>query len=187
MSNSADGAPAPGPSAPRRRRFHIEPAPLSESERIARRTRRIRILRAVALIGRSKICVATACRVVGLHDDWRAAEDVRGLLDVRQIPRRHRGGTLLRVPHTQEPAPEIVPQRTRSLAELVSELREVADPLGDDVPRADQDAQVHVVDKKAAAPKPKPIATCTVCSRTFEGRGKFCGGRCRIRNWRAQR
>jgi hypothetical protein len=60
----------------------------------------------------------------------------------------------------------IVKTLRREIAELVAELREIADPLGDDVPRT----------------------TCMVCGVPFEGRddARFCSGRCRIRNWRAQ-
>jgi hypothetical protein len=171
MTHTPQGAPAPASSTPRRR-SRIEPTPLSDVERASRRTRRIRILRAVAMIGRSKVGVAVACRVVGLHDDWRATEDVRGLLDVRQIPRRRKWGTPLAVPHTQEPVPEIVlpcvPTSRRRCANI--------------------NLFVRTNKSKANAPKPPVICACTVCGTSFESKRKsrYCGGACRIAHWRAE-
>jgi len=83
------------------------------------------------------------------------------------------------VPATLEPATSYVPPRERrrqmaGLAEVLAELREIANPLGDDVPRA----------------KRPPITfTCIVCGVRFEGRYKtacYCGGACRIAHWRAE-
>jgi hypothetical protein len=56
----------------------------------------------------------------------------------------------------------------REIAAMVQDLRSLANPLGDDVPRM----------------------PCMVCGTPFEARSddaRFCSGRCRIRNWRAQR
>jgi hypothetical protein len=53
----------------------------------------------------------------------------------------------------------------REIDAMVAELRAIADPLGEET---------------------RPV--CMVCGTPFEGRSfsRFCSGRCRIRNWRAQ-
>jgi hypothetical protein len=53
---------------------------------IARRQRRIRIERAVNLIGRTKCGVAVAARTVGLGSD--AMRELYDTLDFRKIPRK---------------------------------------------------------------------------------------------------
>jgi hypothetical protein len=53
----------------------------------------------------------------------------------------------------------------REIDAMVAELRKIADPLGEET---------------------RPV--CMVCGTPFEGRSfsRFCGVRCRVRNWRAQ-
>jgi hypothetical protein len=180
MSHTPDGASAPAPSTPRRR-FNFEPRPIDP----ALRKRRIKIARAFNLICRTKCAVAVALRATGLDHDYNAREDVCSLLDLRRIPRRRLGVRRVRVPETPSrvfeefiPRQEQIGHRGRlrsvGLAEMVTKLRAVADPLGDDVPRA---------------PKPRVICACTVCGTSFESkqrRARYCGGACRIAHWRAQ-
>jgi hypothetical protein len=185
-----------GPNKPGRR-FRIRASlPADSPERIAARKRRIRIARAVNLICRTKCPCTVAARACGLDGDSKALQDIRDLLDFRHIPRRRKGAfaTPSRIfeefiPRQDGAPAHHLPPSPRDLAEMVAELIAVADPLGDDAPRADRarDAQVHVLDKKAAEPKPPRI--CASCGGAFEGnRGaKFCSGKCRIKNWRGQR
>jgi hypothetical protein len=79
-------------------------------ERIAQRQRHIRILRAVALVARTKCGVAVAARAVGLSGRD-AMQELYDLLDLKKIPRKRRWGTRLAVPHTQEPVPAYVRPR----------------------------------------------------------------------------
>jgi hypothetical protein len=182
MSHSADGASAPVP----RRRF--PPQPIDP----AIRKRRIKIARAFNLICRTKCAVAVALRATGLDHDWNARQDVADLLDRKGISRRRRGVRRIMLPETPSRNFETFiprqPLSQREIAEMVAELREIADLLGDDVARADRarDADRHVLEKKAA--KPKPPRICASCGGAFEGQrnAKFCGGACRIRSWRAQ-
>jgi hypothetical protein len=123
--------------------------------------------------------------------DHNAREDVCDLLDRKGISRIRKGVRRVRFKETPSRVfEEFIPRQEFrnhvSLRDMVADLREIADPLGDDVPRGDRarDAELHVSDKKANAPK--PIATCTVCGTSFEGRGKFCNGRCRIKKWRSR-
>jgi hypothetical protein len=88
------------------------------------------------------------------------------------VPRRH-----FRTPQPVDPIARkrhlarainlIARTSRREIAELVAELRSIADPLGEDV--------LHT--------------TCMVCGVHFECRNddaRFCSGRCRVANWRAQ-
>jgi hypothetical protein len=169
-------AQAQAASAPRRRRFHIELPPIDP----ALRKRRIRIARVVNLICRTKCDCTIAARACGLSDDSKALQVIKDRLDFRRIPRR--GNGIVWMPETpsrvfeefiprQERRAENRPVRTGQLAEMVAELREITDPLGDGEP---------------AEQKPKPIATCAGCGTCFEGRAKFCGVRCRVRDWRSR-
>jgi|HubBroStandDraft_2_1064218.scaffolds.fasta_scaffold123512_2 hypothetical protein len=159
-TTTPDAAQAQAASAPRRRRFHIELPPIDP----ALRKRRIRIARAVNLICRTKCDCTIAARACGLSDDSKALQVIKDRLDFRRIPRR--GNGIVWMPETpsrvfeefitrQERRAENRPVRTGQLAEMVAELREIADPLGDGEP---------------AEQKPKPIATCAGCGTCFEGR-----------------
>jgi hypothetical protein len=172
MTDTPSAPSAQAPSAPRRRRFHFEPAPIDP----ALRKRRIRIARAVNLIARTKCNVMVAARACGIGDDDRAAvERIKDLLDFRHIPRRRKGAfaTPSRIFEEFIPRQE-GHRRATVIAEMLEELKAVANPLGEDVPRA---------------PKPRVICTCTVCGVSFESkqrRARYCGGACRIAHWRAQ-
>ena len=173
-----DTPSAPSAQAPsRRRRFHIEPAPIDP----ATRRRRIKVARAVCLVGRTKCSVSVALRATGLDRDHAARQDVADLLDRRNIPRIKRGVRRVRFKETPSrvfeefvPRQEIrhcdgfnLPPSRRALAELVAELRElIADPLG---PSDDKLPNMGNL-------KPKPIATCT-CGATFEDRTASDGTR----------
>ncbi len=190
-----DTPSAPGAQAPsRRRRFHVEPAPIDP----ATRRRRIKVARAFNLICRSKCSVSVALRATGLDHDHNAREDVADLLDRRNIPRIKRGVRRVRVPSTpsrnfetfiprqEETRVSRLPPSRRALAELVAELRAlIADPLGDDGGEIGQLGRFKNASGPEQLSKPKPIATCT-CGATFEGRAKFCSVRCRVRDWRAR-
>jgi hypothetical protein len=206
---SAPGAQAP--STTHRRRFHFEPRPIDP----ALRRRRIKIARAFNLICRSKCSVSVALRACGLDHDHNAREDVADLLDRKGISRIRKGVRRVRfketpsrvfeefiprqekdvgatdtfVPRhdlTKNPNLGDLPPSRRDLAAMVAELREIADPLGP------SDANVSLEIKEinsAHAPKPPVICACTVCGRSFESkqrRARYCGGRCRIKHWRAR-
>ena len=168
-------------SSHRRRRWHIQPTlPANSPERIARRLRHIRILRTVGIVARTKCNCAQAARVTGILGDRQAMQDVYDLLDLRKIPRVRKGVRRVRVPETPSQIfATFVPRqecrrRATGLAAMVQELRAVANPLGEDVPRA---------------PKARVICTCTVCGVSFESkqrRARYCGGACRIAHWRAE-
>ena len=129
-----DTPSAPGAQAPsiHRRRFNFEPRPIDP----ATRRRRIKIARAVCLVGRTKCTVSVALRATGLDHDHNAREDVADLLDRRNIPRIKRGVRRVRLPSTPSRVfEEFVPRQGRPgrpghLTDLVAELREIADPLG---------------------------------------------------------
>jgi hypothetical protein len=164
------------PSTHRRRFRTIAPRPIDPVVRM----RRIRIARAVNLICRTKCNCTVAARACGLDGDSKALQDIRDLLDFRRIPRRRNGVRLVRVPETPSQVFEaFIPRqedhrRATGLAEMLEELKAVANPLGEDVPRA---------------PKPPIIRTCIVCRVSFECKYKtarYCGGACRIGHWRAE-
>jgi hypothetical protein len=172
------------PDAARRRKQHQHPvadASTSNCRRLIQHyKRRIRIARVVNLICRTKCDCTIAARACGLSDDSKALQVIKDRLDFRRIPRR--GNGIVWMPETpsrvfeefiprQERRAENRPVRTGQLAEMVAELREITDPLGDGEP---------------AEQKPKPIATCAGCGTCFEGRAKFCGVRCRVRDWRSR-
>jgi hypothetical protein len=71
----------------------------------------------------------------------------------------------LRKRHIARAINSIAKTSRREIAELVRELRAIANPLGEE-----------------------PHPSCMVCGTRIEGRNdaRFCSGRCRIRNWRAQ-
>jgi hypothetical protein len=146
----------------------------------ASRMRRIKIARAVNLICRTKCSVAVALRACGLDRDHNAREDVCYLLDRRSIPRIRLGVRRVRFPETpSRNFEEFIPRqeghrRATGVAEMLEELKAVANPLREDVPRA---------------PKPRVICACTVCGTIFESkqrRARCCGGACRIAHWRAE-
>jgi hypothetical protein len=184
MSTTPSASGAQAPSNPRRRRFNFESRPIDP----ALRRRRIKIARAFNLICRTKCSVSVALRATGLDHDRNAREDVADLLDRRGVSRIRKGVRRVRFKETpsrvfEEFIPrhdlaknsnmELLPSR-RDLAEIVAELREIADPLGDDMPRA---------------PKPRVICACTVCGTSFESKqrkARYCGGACRIAHWRAE-
>jgi hypothetical protein len=181
MSHTPDGAPAPASSNPRRR-FNFEPRPIDP----AIRRRRIKIAREFCLIARTKCSVAVALRACGLDHDHNAREDVADLLDRRNIPRIRKGVRRVRFKETPSRVfEEFIPRqeptlRSVDLAEMVAELREIADPLGDD-----HDKRPTMV----RLPKPPMICACTVCGVSFESkqrRARYCGGACRIKHWRAE-
>jgi hypothetical protein len=200
MSHTPDGAPAPAPST-HRRRFHFEPRPIDP----ALRKRRIRLERAINLIGRSKCSVSVALRACGLDHDRDAREDVANLLDRKGIPRIRKGVRPVRLPATPSRVFEqFIPRQEetrgsrlspsrRALAEMVRELREIADPLGpgSDLSlrndNADFSVRNEISDLSARTDKPRPPIICASCGDAFEGNrnARFCSGRCRIRSWRA--
>lgn len=186
MSHTPDGAPAPAPSNPRRR-FHFEPPPIDP----ALRKRRIRIARAVNLIARTKCNCVIAARACGLDGDSKALQDIRDgthKVHFSETPSRVFEEFIPRHDLAKNDSVSHLPPSRRTLAEMAAELMAVADPLGEDVPRADRarDADRHVSETKAAAPRPPRI--CASCGDAFEGnRGaKFCGVACRVRHWRAE-
>jgi hypothetical protein len=93
-----------------RRAQHAQEASSSPPEIVTQKQRHIRILRAVALIARTKCGVAEAAREVGLTG-WDAMQELYDLLDLKKIPRKRRWGMRLAVPHTQEPVPAYVRPR----------------------------------------------------------------------------
>jgi hypothetical protein len=165
--------------ATHRRRF--PPQPIDP----ALRMRRIKIARAFNLIGRTKCSVAVALRATGLDHDHAAREDVCDLLDRKGISRIRQGVRRVRFPETPSQVFEtFIPPRQeegrrqfvcqRTISDMVAELVEIANPLGEDVPRP---------------PKPPIIRTCIVCRVSFECKYKtarYCGGACRIAHWRAE-
>jgi hypothetical protein len=183
MSTDTPARPtAQAPSAPRRRRFHFEPPPIDP----ALRKRRIRIARAVCLCSRTKCDATIAARACGLDGDSNALQDIRELCNFRRVPRRHNGVVRLKATPSRNFETFIprqdrayMPPSSRTLAEVVQELMAVADPLGVSLMAKETHPDVPRV------PKSKPIATCT-CGATFEGRAKFCGVRCRVRDWRSR-
>ena len=183
-----DTPSAPGAQAPsiHRRRFNFEPRPIDP----ATRRRRIKIARAVCLVGRTKCTVSVALRATGLDHDHNAREEVCDLLDRKGISRIRKGVRRVRFketpsqifeafipPRQEETRVSRLPPSRRALAEMARELIEIADPLGDDGGETSQAGKFDY------APKPKPIATCT-CGVTFEGRAKFCSVKYRVRDWR---
>jgi hypothetical protein len=194
---SAQSAQAPS----RRRRFNFEPRPIDP----ATRRRRIKVARAVCLVGRTKCSVTIALRATGLDHDHNAREDVCDLLDRRRIPRIRKGVRRVRFKETPSRVfetfiprqdgtgssgaailgtPEATPSR-RALAAMAAELMAVADPLGDETANSLEIKEFSEVVPRA----PRPPIICASCGRAFDGNrnAKFCGGRCRIRSWRAQR
>jgi hypothetical protein len=168
-SNTPDGAVAPARS---RRRINTEPPPVDPAKR------RIKIARAVALIGRTKCPVAAALRAVGLDRDHRAREDVAGLLDARGISRIKLGVRRVRFPETPSRVFEefIPPHRNPNLP--VAELMEV-DPLGPEISSQPETSE--------SEPRPTVTIRCKECSARFEARSfgaKFCSVKCRVYNWR---
>lgn len=81
---------AQAPSSPRRR-FRVDAIPLTDSERIARRARRVRLERAAIIVSRTHTDCTTACRSVGLRD-FDAIQSLRDLCDARGILRKPRWG-----------------------------------------------------------------------------------------------
>jgi hypothetical protein len=119
MSTTTPCAPAAQASPenkPRPRLFRIPRRPAIPYElsphRIAARQRRVRIERAVNLIGRTKCGTKVAARAVGLRsrDEMQELYDA---LDDRKIPRKRKWGGPLRVPHTLECCEAYVEPRTR--------------------------------------------------------------------------
>jgi hypothetical protein len=119
--------------------------------------------------------------------------DIRDLLDRRNIPRRRNGVRRAIPPETPSRTfEEFIPRHERRapsrpsrdghLAEMVAELREIADPLGPSDPQKD------VRSPDIFSKKPKPKIICASCGGAFEGNrnAKFCGGACRIKHWRAE-
>ena len=176
MSTTPQGAEAPAPS-PRPRRYRIERVslPPDSPERAARRARRIKLERAVNLIARTKCPCAVAGRAVGIFNDRDAMYELYELCDRKGISRVKKGVRRVAVPGTPSEAfAAFVPrqdhrQREAGIAEMLRELREIADPLRDDVPHA-----------------PKPLVTCVICGDIFGGRkdARFCSGKCRAKDWR---
>ncbi len=136
--------------APSTQRRRFPPQPIDP---VVRR-RRIKIAKAINLICRTKCSVAVAARACGLDGDRNAPQDIRDLLDFHRIPRTKRGVRRVRVPETPSQVFEaFIPRQERrhratGLAEMLEELKVIANPLGEDVPRA---------------PKPPVICACTVC------------------------
>jgi hypothetical protein len=125
MSHTPNGASAPVRS---RRRYNVLPPPIDPK-------RRIRILRAVNLVARTKCPVAVALRATGLDRDHNAREDVVGLLDLRGIPRIKKGVRRVRFPQTPSRVFEAFVPREETHGANVPKGSSSAHNLGDNVTR----------------------------------------------------